>query len=155
MTQETLSPGNGIGLPAEVLERLTQFVEWTGTVAPSRLMDEDGEPSMALFAFCRHQGLSLDWLFRGDVRGLVMRSHYAASKHILNTGFEDEGEGTTFEAQLVALLLRMDARQRQIIKKAASDRLTGEPLGDVLWRMMADLDSLRTLEEHPTDKGQA
>jgi hypothetical protein len=155
MTQETPSPGNATGFPPDALERLAQFVEWTGTVAPSRLLDGDGAPSIALLAFCIHQGLSMDWLFRGDVRGLVMGSHRAASKHILNTGFEDEEEGTTWEAELVSLLLRADTRQRQIIKKAASDRLMGKPVGDVLWRMAADLDSHRTLADHPKTKGRA
>lgn len=155
MTQVTPSPGNATGLPPGTLERLSQFVDWTGTAAPSQLLDEDGAPTMELIAFSRHQGLSLDWLFSGDVHGLVMRSHRAASKHILNTGFEDEEEGTTWEAELVSLLLRTDARQRQIIKKAASDRLMGKPLGDVLWRMAADLDSHRTLADHPKTKGRA
>lgn len=155
MTQETPSPGNDTGLPPGTLERLAQFVEWTGTVAPSHLMDEDGTPSTELLAFGRHQGLSLDWLFCGDVRGMVIRAHRAASKHILNAGFEDDDGGTTWEAELVSLLLHTDARQRQIIKKAATDRLKGKPLGDVLWRMAADLDSYRTLADHPETKGRA
>lgn len=155
MTQETPSPGNATGLPPDALERLAQFVEWTGTAAPSRLLDEDGGPSNALLAFCKHQGLSMDWLFRGDVRGLVMRSHRAASKRILNTGFEDEEDGTTVEAELVSLLLRTDARQRQILKQAASDRLMGKPMGDVLWQMASDLDSHLTVADHPKTKGRA
>lgn len=146
MIDQTPSPGNAPGLPPGTLERLAQFVEWTGTVAPSRLLDADGAPSDELIAYSRHEGINLDWLFAGDVRGLVMRLHTLTRNHVLNTGLDDyeEDERLTVEAKIVALLLRTDLQQRQIIKRAALDRLSGKPLGDVIWRMMADLDSHRS-----------
>lgn len=157
MTQEIPSAGNATGLPLGTLDRLAQFEEWTGIAPPSQILDEDGAPSLALTAFCKYQGLSLDWIFRGDARGSILRAHRAAGNHILHANFEDDGEDEviTMEAQLVALLLRADAKQRQIIKSAAIDRLSGQPLGDVLWRMCADLDSYRTLSDHPKTKGRA
>lgn len=100
MSDQTPLPGNGPALPAAVYERLATFAEWTGTVPPETLLDEDGSPSDALLAFCRSQGLSLDWLFRGGVHSLVMRAHRAAREHILNTGFEAGSEDTVWRADL-------------------------------------------------------
>ncbi len=70
------------GLPPGTRERLTQFVERTDLVGPLRLIDEDGAPSTELLNFAERTGLSLDWLFRGEVRGLVIQSRNAARKHI-------------------------------------------------------------------------
>jgi hypothetical protein len=157
MTQETPLAGNAPNLPPGTLDRLAQFVEWTGVPAPSRLLDEDGAPTMELAAFSMHQGLSLDWLFRGDVRAIVTRLHKLTCNHILNRGYEDDKDDDrlTVEAEVVALLLRCDPEQRRIIKEAALDRLSGKLFGDVLWRMVADLDSYRKLRGHPATKGQA
>ena len=55
--------------------RLAQFAEWTGTEAPESLLDGDGAPTDELLDFCKSQGLSLDWLFLGDAKGLVMAQH--------------------------------------------------------------------------------
>jgi hypothetical protein len=49
----------------------------------------------------------------------------------------------------------MDANQRQIFKQAALDKLSGQIVGDVVWRTMANPDSHRKRREHPATKGQA
>ena len=46
---------------------------------PESLLDEDGAPSDACINFVCDNGLSLDWLFRGDVRPLLR-----ASRELLN-----------------------------------------------------------------------
>ncbi|MBS9717033.1 hypothetical protein ACFFUT_08605 [Pseudohalocynthiibacter aestuariivivens] len=51
--------------------RLKEFAEWTGTKPPETLVDDDGAPTNELLAYTRQQGLSLDWLFVGDVGCLV------------------------------------------------------------------------------------
>lgn len=63
---------------AATRQRLAEFAVWTGTVPPAQLLDADGEPTDALRAYCRENGLSLDWLFAGDAQSLVMQAHHAA-----------------------------------------------------------------------------
>lgn len=52
--------------------RLTKFAEWTKTTAPKEMLDEDGAPKDELLDYCRKENLSLDWLFTGDEKGLVL-----------------------------------------------------------------------------------
>lgn len=60
------------------MERLGLFAEWTGTTPPEKVLDDDGAPTGQFLAYCRDNGLSLDWLFLGDERGLVMQAHNRA-----------------------------------------------------------------------------
>lgn len=65
--------------------RLAGFAEWTDTEAPASLLDDQGAPTTELLAYCKAQGLSLDWLFLGDAKGLVMAQHRQAR--------EDQSDG--------------------------------------------------------------
>ncbi|MEM9592448.1 MAG: hypothetical protein AAF967_14140 [Pseudomonadota bacterium] len=56
-------------------ERLQSFGEWTGTTPPKKLLNDDQSFSHELLLYCQKEGLSLDWLVFGDVKGLVMESH--------------------------------------------------------------------------------
>lgn len=56
------------------IERLAQFAKWTETEAPKKMLNEGGAPSDELLAYCKSESLSLDWLFCGDVRGLIKSS---------------------------------------------------------------------------------
>lgn len=60
--------------------RLAQFAEWTRTAPPEKLLDKEGAPTGKLLAYCRETGLSLDWLFLGDAKGLVMAEHRRAAE---------------------------------------------------------------------------
>ena len=69
--------------------RLADFASWTKTEAPKTAVDEDGAPSAELLAYCDEHGLSLDWLFRGDVKGLVLGlRHEPSSGPHINSGAE-------------------------------------------------------------------
>lgn len=59
----------------EVRDRLQSFARWTGTCPPQELLDKRHAPTSALLHYCRTEGLSLDWLFLGDVQSLVMERH--------------------------------------------------------------------------------
>lgn len=62
-------------------ERLALFAEWTGTTPPERILDGEGTEatfSDALLAYAEAEGLSLDWLWLADDKGLVMAGHHAA-----------------------------------------------------------------------------
>lgn len=61
-------------------DRLKAFGEWTRTEPPSELLDDTRAPTDELLCYCRAEGLSLDWLFLGDVRGLVMAQHNRAKE---------------------------------------------------------------------------
>ena len=79
------------------------------------------------------------------MRGLVMRVHSLTGNHRLNKGHAEpqDDDRLTVKAEIVAMLVRTAPEQRQIIKAAAPDKLSGTPLGDVLWQMVAELDSHR------------
>lgn len=57
----------------EARARLAQFAEWTGTTPPATMVDGKGEFNPDFLAYSAREGLSLDWVLLGDVRGLVMR----------------------------------------------------------------------------------
>ena len=64
-------------MPAGVLDRLALFAEWTGTEPPAAILDGDSfAPDFLRYAHAN--GLSLDWVWMGDERGLVMQAHHAA-----------------------------------------------------------------------------
>lgn len=69
---------NDTAMPAGALERLALFAEWTGTTPPARILDGEGEErtfSDDILAYADEQGMSLDWFWLGDERGLVMANH--------------------------------------------------------------------------------
>ena len=68
-------------LPEGVQERLALFAEWTGTKPPEKLTEGEGMDrtfSDELLMFCEETGLSLDWLWLGDERPLVIAAFHAA-----------------------------------------------------------------------------
>ena len=52
--------------------RLEKYAKWTETQAPAQMLDDDGAPTDELLDYCRAESLSLDWLFLGDERCLVL-----------------------------------------------------------------------------------
>lgn len=66
---------------AAAADRLTLFAQWTGTTPPEGILDGEGAEatfSDALLTYAEAEGLSLDWLWLADDRGLVMACHNAA-----------------------------------------------------------------------------
>ncbi len=47
---------------------------------PESLLADDGAPSAELLAFCRQSGASLDFIFCGDLRAMIRRSHVAEAQ---------------------------------------------------------------------------
>lgn len=45
---------------------------------PARLLSQDGAPAPELLQFCVRYGASLDWIFLGDVRGMIHDSFWRA-----------------------------------------------------------------------------
>lgn len=65
-------------LPAGAAERLAQFAAWTGTTPPDCVTVGRGPDrtfSDAILRYAAEQGMSLDWWWMGDERGLVMANH--------------------------------------------------------------------------------
>ncbi|WP_299847704.1 hypothetical protein [uncultured Roseovarius sp.] len=59
----------------EALERVNFYAETVGVSPPCRLLGDDGVPSTELSAFCLTYGASLDWIFLGDLRGMIRNSY--------------------------------------------------------------------------------
>lgn len=69
---------NDARLPDGALERLALFAEWTGTTPPKNPVTNEGGDlyfSDELLSFADESGLSLDWFWLGDERGLVIGAH--------------------------------------------------------------------------------
>jgi len=58
--------------------RLSFYADTIGAEPPARLLCDQGAPSAELLAFCDRCGASLDWIFRGDVRGMIRNSYAVA-----------------------------------------------------------------------------
>ncbi|MEO1108741.1 MAG: hypothetical protein AAFX90_12535 [Pseudomonadota bacterium] len=56
-------------------DRVNYFASVIGRNAPAKLLDDDGAPSFELRVFCVDTGMSLDWVFLGDLRAMVLASH--------------------------------------------------------------------------------
>ena len=70
-------------MPASAAERLAQFAAWTGTTPPHCVTVGAGADrtfSDAILAYAAEQGMSLDWWWLGDARGLVMANHHRARR---------------------------------------------------------------------------
>lgn len=65
--------------PEGAMKRLALFGDWTNTTPPARILDEDRAFSDEILTYARRTGLSLDWFWLGDERGLVMQAHRAAT----------------------------------------------------------------------------
>ncbi len=81
MTTEKRASATGVGLPTGVKERLSQFAAWTGTKPPSRVTEDQGDGltfSTELLDFANDTGLSLDWLWLGTPRSLILGAFRAA-----------------------------------------------------------------------------
>ena len=50
----------------------------SGCSPPDRLLFDDGSPAPELLNFCVRYGASLDWIFLGDVRGMIRDSYKVA-----------------------------------------------------------------------------
>lgn len=62
----------------EAEARLQFYADTIGVEPPSRLLSEDGAPAQELLRFCLRYGASLDWIFFGDVRGMIRDSYKVA-----------------------------------------------------------------------------
>lgn len=72
---------NNTGLPGDALDRLALFAEWTGTTPPETILEDQGDGwtfSTKFLRYANATGLSLDWFWLGDERGLVMAYHRQA-----------------------------------------------------------------------------
>lgn len=71
------------GLPCGTRDRLALFAEWTGAeqFPPSKILmrtDNCDTFSPEFLAYCLANGLSLDWVWLGDERSLVIGAFHAA-----------------------------------------------------------------------------
>lgn len=83
MTTEQRARATDTGLPDGVAERMAQFVEWTGITPPTRLTEDQGDGrtfTTELLNFAGETGLSLDWLWLGTERSLVLGAFHAAQE---------------------------------------------------------------------------
>ena len=64
----------------EAAKRASLYAETINVDPPSKLVDGDGAVSRELGAFCREYGASLDWIFLGDVRGMIHDSYNLAQE---------------------------------------------------------------------------
>ena len=62
----------------EAEARMHFYADTIGVVPPDRLISEDGAPAFELLNFCVRYGASLDWIFLGDVRGMIRDSYKVA-----------------------------------------------------------------------------
>lgn len=58
--------------------RMQFYADTIAVEPPKRLIDEDGAPAQELLRFCDKYGASLDWIFMGDVRGMIHDSYRVA-----------------------------------------------------------------------------
>lgn len=71
--------------PASVMERFALFSEWTGApLFPIEDMTEGPEDdrtfSTAFLHYCAAHGMSIDWVWLGDERSLVIGAFHAAKE---------------------------------------------------------------------------
>lgn len=58
--------------------RMQFYADTIGVEPPARVLAEDGAPAPELLRFCVRYGASLDWIFLGDVRGMIRDSYRVA-----------------------------------------------------------------------------
>lgn len=83
MTQEQRASATDTGLPIGVKERLSQFAAWTGTKPPKQVTENQGDGltfSTELLQFADRTGLSLDWLWLGTPRSLILGAYNRAQE---------------------------------------------------------------------------
>lgn len=56
-------------------DRVRYFAEIIDKEPPSPLLSDDKAPSPELMAFCQETGMSLDWVFTGDLKAMALASH--------------------------------------------------------------------------------
>ncbi|PTQ72731.1 hypothetical protein [Celeribacter persicus] len=72
-------------LPQGALDRLSLFGEWTGTTPPENILEDHGDgPTFSndLLSYAVENGMSLDWFWMGDERGLVICAHNEARENL-------------------------------------------------------------------------
>lgn len=62
----------------EAEARMHFYADTIGVQPPDRLLSDDGSPAPELLNFCVRYGASLDWIFLGDVRGMIRDSYKVA-----------------------------------------------------------------------------
>ncbi|MGR3792638.1 hypothetical protein [Vannielia sp. SX4] len=83
MTTEQRASANHTGLPDGVSERLAQFAAWTGATPPASVAEDQGDGltfSTELLQFADRTGLSLDWLWLGTPRSLILGAYNRAQE---------------------------------------------------------------------------
>ena len=68
--------------PHGTLDRLALFAEWTGTTPPETILEDQGDGwtfSTKFLRYAETTGLSLDWVWLGDEKSLVMQAHAVAT----------------------------------------------------------------------------
>ncbi|NRA99318.1 MAG: hypothetical protein HRU32_05765 [Rhodobacteraceae bacterium] len=58
--------------------RAKHYAKTIGVAPPSKLMDAERAPTDELLTFCNENGMSLDWVFLGDVAPMVRASFRAS-----------------------------------------------------------------------------
>ena len=69
------------GTLEKAMQRLAQFEEWTGTKCPYSITEGKGKDrtfAHDFLVYANANNLSLDWVWLGDVRGLVLGYHRQA-----------------------------------------------------------------------------
>lgn len=72
---------NNTPYPAGMTDRLALFAEWTGTTPPDTILEDQGDGwtfSTEFLTFCALNGMSIDWVWLGDEKSLVLGAHNAA-----------------------------------------------------------------------------
>lgn len=59
----------------EASDRVAYFAGVLSKKPPASLLADDGAPSPELLAFCKDTGMSLDWVFTGDLKPMVLATH--------------------------------------------------------------------------------
>lgn len=72
---------NNTPYPAGMMDRMALFAEWTGTTPPETILEDQGDGwtfSEEFLTFCALNGMSIDWVWLGDEKSLVLEAHNAA-----------------------------------------------------------------------------
>lgn len=65
----------------EAEARVEFYADTIGVTPPARIVTKGRAPSPELLTFCNRYGASLDWIFLGDIRGMIRGNYRLARRN--------------------------------------------------------------------------